>query len=252
MHLWGEEVGVPIDQFLAELLSTVMNYAPRIAGAVILLLAGWALGRVLGKGVSRLLERAGIADALGKTVVGRALERSGVTCTRFLDLLVRWFVYLVAVLALVDVLKIAALTTFVSMVVQYLPNFIAGIFILFLGLVVVDFVGDAVAAIGREAKIELAQILSVALKLFLYLTVIVIALTTMKIDVTILNEFAKAIAWGTAIGIAIGLGIALGWGLKDHVTRNIDKWITSAGTMATKGEDFWSWYTRSKEEKESG
>lgn len=243
---------MPIDQFFTEFWSTIVYYAPRVAGGIVLLLAGWALGRLLGKGVSRLLERAGISGSLGKTVIGRALARSGVTSTRFLELLIRWLVYLVAILALVDVLQITALTAFVTTVVQYLPNFIAGIFILFFGLVVVDFVGDAVGAIGKEAKIEFAPILSVAVKLFLYLTVIIIALTTMKIDVTILNEFAKAVAWGSAIGIAIGLGIAFGWGLKDHVARNIDKWVSSAGRIAAKGEDFWSWYTRSKEEKEGG
>lgn len=242
---------MPIEQFLTELWLRIVDYAPRIAGAIVLLLAGWAVGRLLGKAVSRLLERAGIADGLGKTVVGRALARSGVTSTRFLELLVRWFVYLVAILALVDVLQITALTAVVSTAVQYLPNFIAGIFILLFGLVVVDFVGNAVEAIGKEAKIELAPILSLAVKLFLYLTTIVIALTTMKIDVTILNEFAKAIAWGAAIGLAIGLGIAFGWGLKDHVAKNIDRWATSAETIAKRSEDFWSWYTRSKEEKET-
>lgn len=242
---------MPIEQLLTELWSTIVDYAPRIVGAVIILLVGWALGRVLGKGLSRLLQRAGIADSLGKTVIGRALTRSGVTSTRFLELLVRWFVYLVAVLAVVDVLKVTALNAFVSAVVQYLPNFIAGIFILLFGLVIVDFVGDAIAAIGREAKIELAPILSAGIKLFLYLTVIVIALTTMRIDVTILNEFAKALSWGIGIGTAVGLGIAFGWGLKDHVARNIDKWIASAESIATKGEDFWSWYTRSREEKET-
>ena len=242
---------MPVDEFLVDLWSTLASYAPRIAGAVILLFAGWALGRVLGKGVSRLLQRIGFADSVGKTVVGRALARSGVTSTKFLELLMRWFVYLVAILAVVDVLQITALTAFVSAVVQYLPNFIAGVLILLLGLVVVDFLGDAVGAIGREVKIELAPILSMAVKLFLYLTVIVIALTTMKIDVTILNEFAKAIAWGSAVGIAIGLGIAFGWGLKDHVAKNVDRWVNSAGTIARKGEDFWSWYTRSQEEKEA-
>src|SRR3972149_5604899 len=141
---------MPIEQLLTELWSTIVDYAPRIVGAVIILLVGWALGRVLGKGLSRLLQRAGIADSLGKTVIGRALTRSGFTSTRFLELLVRWFVYLVAVLAVVDVLKVTALNAFVSAVVQYLPNFIAGIFILLFGLVIVDFVGDAIAAIGRE------------------------------------------------------------------------------------------------------
>jgi hypothetical protein len=241
---------MPVDEFIAEFWSTIVGYAPRIAGAVILLLVGWALGRLLGKGISRLLRRAGIADSLGKTIVGRALARSGITPTRFLELLIRWFVYLTAVLGVVDLLQIAALTSFVSSVIQYLPSLIAGILILFFGLIVADFVGDAVGAIGKEAKMQLAPFVSLGVKIFLYLTVIAVALTTMKIDVTILNEFARAMAWGTAIGLAIALGIAFGWGLKDHVAKNIDKWIVSAETMVTKGEDFWSWYTRSREEKE--
>jgi hypothetical protein len=241
---------MPIDEFFAEFWSTIVGYAPRIAGAVILLLVGWVLGRLLGRGISRLLRRAGIADSLGKTIVGRALARSGITPTRFLELLIRWFVYLTAVLGVVDLLQIAALTAFVSSVIQYLPSLIAGILILFFGLIVADFVGDAVGAIGKEAKIQLAPFVSLGVKIFLYLTVIVVALTTMKIDVTILNEFARAMAWGTAIGLAIALGIAFGWGLKDHVAKNIDKWIVSAETIVTKGEDFWSWYARSKDEKE--
>jgi hypothetical protein len=242
---------MPFEELLAELWSAFLEYVPRAGGAILILLAGWAVGRLLGRGASKLLERAGVADRLGRTIVGRALTRSGVSSARFLELLVRWFVYLIAVLALVDVLQITPLTAFMTTVVQYLPSFILGMFILLFGLVVADFVGDAVGAIGREAKIELAPILSVAVKLFLYLTVIIISLTTMRIDVTILNEFARAIAWGTAVGIAIGLGIAFGWGLREHVAKNIDRWVASAGTIATKSEDFWTWYTRSKEKKES-
>jgi small-conductance mechanosensitive channel len=226
-----------------------VGYVPRMAGAIIILLAGWVFGRILGKGISRLLQRTGASDSLRRTVVGRVLERSGVTATRFIDLLIRWFVYLAAILAAVDVLKISPLSTFISSVVYYLPNLITGILILLFGLLIADFVGDAISAVGREAKIEFAPIISLGVKLFLYLTVIVIALTTMKIDVTILNEFAKAIAWGTAMGVGVGLGIALGWGLKDRVARDVDKWINSAETTAKKAENFWSWYTRTKEKE---
>lgn len=241
---------MPIDQFFAEFWSAMIGYAPRIFGAIILLLAGWAAGRLLGKGVSRLIQRIGIADNLGRTVVGRAITQSGLTPARFVELLLRWFVYLIAILGVVDLLQIPALTAFVGSIIQYLPNLIAGILILFFGLLVVDFLGDAVAAVGREAKIQLAPFVSLGVKVFLYLTVIIVALNMMRIDVTILNEFAKALAWGVAIGVAIAVGIAFGWGMKDYVAKNVDRWMTSAGTMATRGEDFWSWYTRSKEEKE--
>jgi hypothetical protein len=240
-----------IEPFLNELWSTIVGYAPRIAGAAILLLFGWVLGRAFGAAVSRLLEKTRITGKLRRTAVGRVLERSGLTATRFLELLVRWFVYSIAILAAVDVLQITILSVFVSSVVQYLPNFIAGILILLFGFVVVDFIGDAIRAIGEETKVEFATIISIGVKLFLYLTVTVMALTTMKIDVTILTEFAKAMAWGTAIGIAVGLGIALGWGLKDRAARDAGKWLASAETTAKKAENFWSWYTRSEEEKET-
>ena len=240
-----------IEAFLNQLWSSTVQYAPRVLGAVLVLLLGWLLGRGFGNGVSRLLKRIGIAEAFRKTILGRALEHSGTSSTRFLELLIRWFVYLAAILAATDMLGIAALTNFVSTVVQYLPNLIAGIFILLFGLVIVDFVGDAVKAIGREVKIEFISVISVGVKLFLYLTVIVIALTTMKIDVTILREFARALAWGVAVGIAVGLAIALGWGLKDRVKKDFDGWIASAESTARKTEDFWTWFTRSQK-KEDG
>jgi Mechanosensitive ion channel, conserved TM helix len=239
-----------IEVFLNQLWTNIVQYAPRVFVAVVILLLGWLLGRAFGKGISKLLKRAGISDALRKTVLGRALEQSGTSSPRFLELLIRWFVYLAAILAATDILGIAVLTSFMNAIVQYLPNLIAGVFILFFGLVVVDFVGDAVKAIGREVKIEFISVISVGVKLFLYLTVIVIALTTMKIDVTILNEFAKAIAWGAALGIAIGLGIALGWGLKDRVKNDFDRWMASAETTAEKTEDFWSWFVRSKKKED--
>jgi hypothetical protein len=237
--------------FLSDFWSMLVGYAPRVAAAAILLFLGYLLGRLLGQAVSRLLERTGVAGGLRRTVIGRVLERSGVTATKFIDLLTRWFVYLVAVLGVADVLQIGALSAFISNVVEYLPNFIAGVVILLLGFVVVDFIGDAIRAIGQEAKIEFATILSISVRFFLYLTVTIIALTTMKIDVTILNEFARAIAWGTAIGIAVGLGIALGWGLKDRVAKGAVNWVAIAETTAKKAEDFWKWYTRSQEEKEA-
>ncbi|MEM3601277.1 MAG: hypothetical protein QXN87_01215 [Candidatus Bathyarchaeia archaeon] len=227
-----------------------LEMLPKAIGVIIVLAVGWVAGRLLGKGLSKILDKIGVDDALRKTVVGKALEKSGVTCVRFFDLIIRWFVYLIAILAAVNILEIEVLSTFMTSVVEYLPNFIAGIFLLFIGLIVADFIGDAVNAVGREAKIEFVGLLANGLKLFLYLIVIVLALTVMKIDVSILYTFANALAWGIAIGVCIGLGIAFGWGFKDTVAKNAEKWIESVQRVAKKAEDFWSWYTH-KEETES-
>ena len=219
---------------------------------IAVLIIGWAVGRLLGKGLSKILDKIGVDDVLRKTAIGKALERSGITCVRFFDLIIRWFIYLIAILTAVDILQIAVLSTFMSSVVQYLPHFIVGVFILFVGLIVADFIGDALGAVGREAKVEFIGLLAAGLKLFLYFIVIIVALSVMKIDVSILYILATALAWGVALGISIGLGIAFGWGFKDTIAKNADKWIKSAQRVAKKAEEFWSWYARREEaEKEA-
>lgn len=120
-----------------------------------------AVGRGLGGVISRILDRAGVDDALRKTSIGRAIEKSGISIPKFFDALIRIFIYLIAVLA---VLEIEFLTRYMQMVVEYLPSFIAGVFILIFGLMASDFVGDAIRAIGREAKIEYAGMASLLVR----------------------------------------------------------------------------------------
>lgn len=208
-----------IEEFLLDLWLMFVGFIPTAIGVVIVLTIGWIAGRLIGKGVSKVLDKVGVDDALKKTIIGKVLERAGVTCVRFFDLIVRWFVYLIAILAAVDILKIEVLSTLMSRIVQYLPSLIAGVFILILGVIVADFIGDTAEASFEEAKVAYSDILTNGLKFFMYFVAIVMGLSVMKVDVTILYTFANSLAWGAAIGIGVGLGIALGWGLKDTVAK---------------------------------
>lgn len=214
-----------IEGYLADLVGELIRIAPRIAGALIVLLVGWAAGRLMGKGLSKILDKAGVDDAMRKTAIGKALDRTRITIVGFFDLLIRWFVYLIAILAAVDILQIAVLSSFMSQIVQYLPRFIGGIFILLIGFIVADFVADALRAVGREGRLEFAPIFANALRFVLYFVVLVIGLSTMQVDVNILYILANALAWSIALGIAIGLGVAFGWGFKDAIAKRADKWV---------------------------
>ena len=219
-------------QIITNLINQFVAFLPRIIGAIIILIIGWAVGRLLGAAISRLLDKAGVDDALRKTSVGKAIERAGVPTPRFFDILVRVFIYLIAVFAAVNVLQIDVLTYYMKMVVEYLPSLIAGIVILIFGLMIADFIGDAITAVGREAKIEYASLASIAVRGALYLVVIIIGLSTMKIDVSILNVVVTAISWGVAGAIALGGGLALGFGLRDYVAKKAEEWLKKASKSA--------------------
>ncbi len=216
-----------VEEYVKGLLVKLVDVTPAVVGAVIVLIIGWIAGRALGKGLSKVLDKAGLDDALLKTVIGKAMERSGMKIVRFFDLIVRWFVYLIAILAAVNILNITVLSNFMSTLVQYLPSFIAGIFIIILGFIAADFVGDALKAVGEEAELEFSSIVADGIKIFLYFVIIVVGLSVMKIDVQILYIFANAAAWGIAFGIGAAIAIAFGLGYKDYIAKNAEKWATA-------------------------
>ena len=219
-------------EFLMSFVAWFAAALPKVITAIIILIIGWAVGRGLGAAIAKILDKIGVDDALRKTSIGKAIEKSGITLPKFFDVLVRVFIYLIAVFAAVNVLEITLLTHYMQMVVEYLPNFIAGVFILIFGLMAADFVGDAITAIGKEAKIEYAGLASLAVRGVLYLVVLIIGLSTMKIDVSILNMIVTAISWGLAGAIAIGGGIAIGFGMKDFVAKKAEEWAKKAEKTA--------------------
>jgi len=221
-----------IETYITNFQAELVRLAPRLVAAIIVLVIGWVAGRLIGKALSRILDKAGVDDALRRTAIGKALDRTKMSIVGFFDLIVRWFIYLIAILVAVDILEIAVLSDFISRAIQYLPSFIGGVLILLIGFIAADFVGDALRAVAKEGQIEYAPLFADALKLLLYFVVLVIGLSTMKFDTAILYVFANALAWSIAAGVAIGLGIAFGWGFKDAVAKRADKWLetVSAGT----------------------
>jgi hypothetical protein len=234
---------IEIPQFLTDIWQAIINLLPKIFGAIIALIIGWIAGRALGKGVSRVLDKAGVDDALRPTIFGRVLERSGITTVGFFDLIVRWFVYLIAIFAAVDILQIEILSQYMSLVVAYLPSLIAGVILLVAGFIVTDYIADFMKKVGEEAGVAYTRLFADGLRLFLYSVVIILALSQMKIDVSILYIFANALAWGISIGVSVGLGIAFGWGFKDVIAESAKEWIQSLTATAEKVEEI-----RAKEE----
>jgi len=232
-----------------KIIDLTINLLPKVAGAIITLIIGWIVGRALGKAISKLIEKVKLDKPLKRTVIGKALESAGITIGKFFDLIVRCFIYLIAVLAAVDILNIEALSKFIGLIVQYIPNFLAGVIILLAGLIIADFIGDAVTAIGKGAKVEFAGFLSIIIRATLYFVVITVGLTVMKIDVSLLYIFANALAWGIAVGVGVALGIALGFGFKDYVSKNAERWFKGFTEATKKTEDFWSWYSRREKEE---
>jgi small-conductance mechanosensitive channel len=218
-----------------EAINDAIAFLPDLVGAIIILIVGWIIGRVLGGVVERIAEAADVDRRIDGTALDRFLGRDRHAAANLLGNVTKWYVYLLTVLAAANVLAIETLSEWLNTAVSYLPAFIAGLLIIVVGFIIADFVADIVERTETVTDSAYTDVFADGMRVFLYFLVIVIGLDTMGVDVGILYIFANALAWGLAAAIALAVGISFGWGGKDYVANNIDRWTSRTRGMTSDG-----------------
>jgi small-conductance mechanosensitive channel len=211
-----------ISDALMQMVYSVIAFIPNLIAAIIILIIGWIVGRILGKVISGILDKIGVDDALLKTSVGKAIEQSGTSVVAFFDLIVRWFIYLIAIVAAANVLGLEFLTTLFQNIVVYLPHIAMFLIILIAGFILVDYFADLLAGWGKTQNIEFLGVIIMLLRVFFYFIILILALSQLLIDLTIIYTFVTPIAWGVGIGLGAGIAIFIGFGLKDRAPGIMD------------------------------
>lgn len=149
-----------LDRATTATVERLLAHLPQLMGALLLLLLGWVLARVLRLATRRA---AGLLDALVARSTGSARWRVG-SSANALGTVVYWVVLLFFVTAATQTLGLDTFTAWLARVLEHLPAITAGLFIAAAGYVLSGFVGDLVraAATGlatqqRDALARLAQ-----------------------------------------------------------------------------------------------
>jgi hypothetical protein len=239
------QFGIP--EALTEATAATLAFLPRLAAALVILVIGYAVGRIAAGLVRRLTDRVELDRAVLRTPLGAILGGSERAVSNAFGTLSAWFVYALAILAAANVLAIALLSEWLSTAVSYLPSFVAGLLVIVVGFVVADFIGDAIGRTRAATDTAYTTAFATGTRMFLYFTAVVIGLSTMGIDVSLLFTVAQALAWGFAAAIAIGLGGMFAFGGRDYVAEHIDRWARgsshavarprSAGAGSGSGSD---------------
>jgi small-conductance mechanosensitive channel len=213
-----------------QMINEIIVFLPDLLAAIVILIIGWIVGRLLGRGIAALLDRLGVDDALARTSVGKAIVRQyGGEGTRgivqFFDLIVRWFVYLIAILAAANVLNLSFLTGLVQQIIAFLPNVAAFVILLIVGFIVIDYFADFLRNLGAAQQIRLMSPLITALQVFLYFVLVILALQQLRIDLTIIYIFITPIAWGIGLGLGAAIAIIVGFGLRYRAPELLDQAI---------------------------
>ena len=188
-----------------------------IVGAIILLIIGLILGRVLGKVVRLVLDKIGVDTMVSKAGAGDTIEKTGWSISKFFDVVIRWFIYIIFIMAAVNVLNIQYLSDFMTALALYFPRLIIAAIILVVGMILIRIAMKWIDETLGTHKILLADIIAPVLKVIMVVAVLVLAMEQLLINMQIIYTFLVPLAWGLGIGIGVAIGISVGWGGREAV-----------------------------------
>jgi hypothetical protein len=195
----GDSFQRAMDEFFA--------FLPNLLGAIVILIIGWFIARLVGRLVARGLQSAGADRALATGTAGQYRERiaPGFQPSSLVGRIAFWYVLGLAIMLAVSALGIEALSQAVGGVVAYLPNVIAAILILLVAVAIAGAVGGlAQRLMGGTMLGKLIQttvpVLVVTIALFM-------ALVQLKIAVQIVVATYVLVLGAIALGFALAFGL---------------------------------------------
>ena len=221
------------------------DWLPHLAGALVVLVVGYLVARLVSRLVWRGLQRAGLDRTLVTGPGGRWFARLTTSPSRLLGTLAFWAILLSTASLAVSVLGIDALEDFVAAVWAYLPNVLAAIAIFVVaGLLATGLSALATRLMGDTA---LGRIVATGAPIL----VLTIA-TFMILDQLGIAETIVTITYAGLIGaIALGAALAFGLGGRDVAGRMLEgAYVAGQERKAEFRRDFETGLARARAERE--
>ncbi len=202
---------------LANIINQVAAYVPRLLVAIMLLLIGWVVARLLRVISVRLL--IGLDRLWHKVIAQKGLAQLQPHHgpARIAGEILFWFAILLFIAAAASVLGLDIFVKWLSAVTTYIPILLTGLLIILAGVVISSLLRDVITSAASSAGVPQSDLLGRIAQTAVLLTAIIIGVNQIGIDVTFLSIVVGVLLAVTFGGVALAFGI----GARAHMANII-------------------------------
>ena len=204
-----------IQEPLRVMWTNAVGFVPNLLAALVILLVGWIVARVVRYLVQRALKVVQLDKVSEKVGINDALKQANLFTlpSQMVAKLFYWIVIVLALVMAVNAVRLTVATELLSRLLLYLPNVIAAVFVMVLGFFFGNLVRGLVqTALGGTETVN-PEVAGKAAQLAIILFAAAASLEQLRIATTLItNAFTVTFA-----AIAFALALAFGLGCKDLV-----------------------------------
>ncbi|MCM8760632.1 MAG: hypothetical protein NC938_05090 [Candidatus Omnitrophica bacterium] len=220
-----ENMNVVVIEPVKAMAIKIWSYVPAIAGAIVILVVGWLVAKLVEAIVVRVLKALRLDAASDKAGITNVLAQGDIklTLSELIGAIVYWLIILVVIATTLDALNLKIASELVSKLVGYVPNILAAIFILILGSFLANFVAAIVRTAASNAGLKNAKMLAQLTQTLIVIFAVVVAIEQLQIATTLLVLAVNIIL----VSVGLGLALAFGLGCKDIAGKFMQEMINN-------------------------
>jgi small-conductance mechanosensitive channel len=188
----------------------IAGFIPRLFAALIVVLVGFFVAKLLDALLSKLLAKIGLDRLMAGTGLNKMLARVGIHApvSTLIGKIVYWFVLLIALVTAAESLGLDRVSATLDMLALYLPKVLGAAIVLLGGVLLAQLVSGLVRGAAEGVGLEYANGLGRIVQGLVIIISISVAIGQLEVKTELLNQVISIvlISVGLAVALALGLG----------------------------------------------
>ena len=193
-----------------EFSHTIVNALPNVIGALLLLLVGWLIARLVAYAIRKVLQSrtlSRLTDRLNKLAILQNAHVS-VNSVQIISQFVYWVILLLFFIAASETLGWTAVSRSIGNLINYLPALLSAIVIALVGLYIAQVVRNVIRATLHSLRVGAANAISTFAFYVIAAIVILTALDQAGVDTTVITNNLTLIIGAVVGAFAIAFALA--------------------------------------------
>jgi membrane-associated HD superfamily phosphohydrolase len=203
-------------QFLNEIAISL----PRILGAILILLIGWIIARLIRRGLVKLLHLVKFNFLTEKSGIDKFLKEGGAKkdSIGIIGTLVYWLLMLIVIIATLNSLNLTVASDLFNEMMMYLPNILVAIVILIIGI----YLARMVSQVAKTSLKSMKEKTSSLIGQITYASIIVLTVFVTLGQLNIASEIVTSAFIILFGAICLALALAFGLGGREKAAGFLD------------------------------
>ncbi len=196
--------------FVETLLKQFAEAMPKLLMAILVLIIGYIISKIFASVVKKLFKSIGIDKLAEKLDNIEIIQKANVKIvpSTIFSKIIYYLLLLIFIVMATDILDISAISTLFRDIVDFVPNLIVALIVLFLGLLFSDFVRQMVLTLAKSLNLPSANMIANAIFYFLLINVLITALKQTGISTNFVEGNFMILIGGGVLAFALGYGLA--------------------------------------------